>query len=234
MLEALAFTVEERGDQLLVTSPPHRLDIEGSHDLIEEILRVYGYDRIPQRQMSDALPPQRSNRRLEFEESVRDLLVDLGLQEVITYRLTTPQREARLLAPGSAAPDDRPYVTLSNPISAERVSMRHSLLASVLEIAADNSRFRERLGLFEIGKVYLSSEEGILPDEVARLAIVLSGPRYPGFWQDGDGAATAGTYDFFDLKGIVEELLEALQVDEWRWRKPATPPSVPGARPACG
>jgi phenylalanyl-tRNA synthetase beta chain len=228
MLEALAFTAEDAGEQLLVASPPHRLDIEGAHDLVEEVLRVYGYDRIPQRQMSDALPPQRSNRRLEFEESVRDLLVDLGLQEVITYRLTTPQREARLLAPGLATLDDRPYVTLSNPISAERLSMRHSLLASVLDIAADNSRFRERIGLFEIGKVYLSSEEGILPDEVARLAIVLSGPRYPGFWRDGDGAAAAGADDYFDLKGIVEELLAALQVDEWQVEKANHPTFRPG------
>jgi phenylalanyl-tRNA synthetase beta chain len=225
MLEALAFAVEERGDQLLVTSPPHRLDIEGSHDLIEEILRVYGYDRIPQRQMSDRLPPQRNNPQLAFEESVRDLLVGMGLQEVITYRLTTPQRETRLLAPGTAGPDDRPYVTLSNPISADRVALRHSLVASVVEIAAGNSRYRERIGLFEIGKIYLTSEEGILPDEINRLAIVLSGPRQPGFWKDG---YADGTYDFFDVKGIVEELLEAVQVEDWRVEKARHPSFRPG------
>ncbi len=231
MLEALDFTVEDAGEHLLVTSPPHRLDIEGAHDLVEEVLRVYGYDRIPERQMSDTLPPQRRNLRLEFEESVRDLLVDLGLQEVITYRLTTPQREARLLAPGSAAADDRPFVTVSNPISAERVAMRHSLLASVLEIAADNSRFRQRLGLFEVGAVYLAGEEGILPDEVTRLSIVLSGPRHPGFWRDQNGDGTASASDFFDLKGIVEELLAALQVDNWSV-EPAQHPSFRPGRTA--
>src|SRR5690606_40584390 len=66
------------------------------------------------------------------------------------------------------------------------ISLRHSLLASVLEIAADNSRFRQRIGLFELGKVYLMGEEGLLPDEVKRLAFVLMGPREPSFWQDGD------------------------------------------------
>jgi phenylalanyl-tRNA synthetase beta chain len=226
MLEALAFSVEERDGALLVTGPPHRLDIEGSHDLIEEVLRLYGYDRIPEREMADILPPQRNNPELEFEETVRDRLVEMGLQEVITYRLTTPQREARLLPrDSSAGPDERPYVTLSNPISAERVAMRHNLLASVLEIAADNSRFRQRIGLFELGKVYLLGEEGSLPEEVKRLAFVLTGPRRPAFWQDGDEPAA---YDFFDAKGIVEVLLDALHVTGWRAETASHPTYRPG------
>ena len=56
-LERLEFLVEDAGDYLLVTSPDHRLDIEGSHDLVEEVCRMYGYDRIPEGQMADALPP---------------------------------------------------------------------------------------------------------------------------------------------------------------------------------
>ena len=61
MLERLAFTVEEKGDHLLITSPDYRLDIEGSHDIAEELLRLYGYDRIPTAEMADSLPPQRNN-----------------------------------------------------------------------------------------------------------------------------------------------------------------------------
>lgn len=226
MLEALQFRIEARDGALLVTSPPHRLDIEGSHDLIEEVLRMYGYNRIPTREMADRLPPQRNNPELAFEETVRDRLVEMGLQEVITYRLTTPQREARLLPrDSSAGPDGRPYVTLSNPISAERVALRHSLLASVLEIAADNSRFRQRLGLFELGKVYLMGEEGLLPDEVNRMAFVLAGPRQPAHWLNGDEPAA---YDFFDAKGIVEGLLDALHVTEWRAEASSHPTFRPG------
>ncbi|MDT8305249.1 MAG: phenylalanine--tRNA ligase subunit beta [Anaerolineae bacterium] len=224
MLEALQFAVKDRGDHLLVTSPPHRLDIEGSHDLIEEVLRVYGYDRIPERTMGDTLPPQRNNPELAFEENVRDLMVALGLQEVITYRLTTPQREAKLLAPGSAGPDDHPYVTLSNPITAERMALRHNLLASVLEIATENSRFRERIGIFEIGTVFLTSEEGILPDERTRLAFVLTGPRRPDHWKEDQ----APTYDFFDAKGLVEEMLAALQIDNWHVAPARHPSFRPG------
>ncbi len=208
MLRALEFHVEDAGDHLLVTAPDHRLDIEGSHDLVEEVCRIYGYDRIPQTAMSDVLPPQRNNPDLEVEEQIRDILVQLELQEIITYRLTTPQNEARLLPNGRAAPDDRPYVTLANPITVDRLVMRHSLLASALEVLAQNSRFRERIALFEIGHIYLGSEEGLLPDELRRLAIVLTGPRRPAHWQSNEPPA----YDFYDIKGLVSALLDALHI----------------------
>jgi phenylalanyl-tRNA synthetase beta chain len=163
-LEALEFGVEMDGDDLLVTSPDFRLDISGTHDLVEEVCRMVGFDRLPATEMGDTLPPQRGNPRLEQEERVKDILVKLGVQEIITYRLTTPEREAKLI-PSSAhlPPDERPYVTLANPITVDRVALRHSLLASALETAAANSRFRERIALFEVGQIYLASEEGDCP-----------------------------------------------------------------------
>ena len=226
MLEALEFTVEDADDHLLVTPPDHRLDIEGTHDLIEEVCRIYGYDRIPETEMSDRLPPQRTNVGLKREERIKDLLVQLGLQEVITYRLTTPEREAKLLPPGSGVPpDDRPYVTLSNPITVDRVAMRHSLLASILEVAAENSRFQEHIALFELGQIYLASEEGQLPDELRRLALVLTGQRRREHWTDDDAPAA---YDFYDLKGMVEDLLRALHIDAWRVEPAEHPTYRPG------
>lgn len=210
MLEALEFQVEDKEDHLLVTSPDHRIDIEGSHDLVEEVCRMYGYDRLPATEMSDTLPPQRNNPEVEREAAVKDILVQLGLQEIITYRLTTAAYESKLIPPSAGLPpDDRPYVTLSNPISVERAAMRHTLLASVLEIAASNSRFQERVALFEIGKIFLASEEGVLPDEFKRLSLVMMGPRRHPHWQD-DGQNEA--LDFFDLKGTIELLLDKLHV----------------------
>ncbi|MFQ5615309.1 MAG: phenylalanine--tRNA ligase subunit beta, partial [Anaerolineales bacterium] len=103
-LERLNFTCQPLGgDALRVTAPDHRLDISadpvaGRSDLIEEIARMFGYDKIPGTEMSDVLPPQRNNVSLEREELLRDLLVEAGLQEIITYRLTTPAAETRLLA----------------------------------------------------------------------------------------------------------------------------------------
>jgi phenylalanyl-tRNA synthetase beta chain len=211
ILGRLGFEVKVDGHTSHVTTPDHRLDIgqgvDGQADLIEEIARIYGYDRIPETQITDTIPPQYGNPKLEHEERVRDVLVGLGLQEVVTYRLTTPEREMRIL-PSEAPPDDRPYVRLANPIASDRVVMRHSLLASVLEIVERNVRIRDRIALFEIGQIYLLSEEGDLPEEPLRLVIALSGPRSLPAWQGSDQEPM----DFYDLKGLLDEFVTALHL----------------------
>jgi phenylalanyl-tRNA synthetase beta chain len=212
-----------------VTVPDHRLDIGagvvGQADLIEEIARVYGYEKIPETQMSDTIPPQRGNPGLELEERVRDLLVasGAGLQEVVTYSLTSPEKERRLLPPG-APPDPEAYVTLTNPVVADRVVMRHSALGGVLEVMAANSRVRDRLALFEIGPVYRVREGEALPDEPRRLAIALTGPRDPLAWQGADRALM----DFFDLKGVVEALVEGLHLTGIVYEPGSHPTFLPG------
>ncbi|MCB8923154.1 MAG: phenylalanine--tRNA ligase subunit beta [Ardenticatenaceae bacterium] len=226
MLESLEFTVEDKGDHLLVTAPDHRLDIEFTNDLVEEVCRMYGYDKLPSTEMSDTLPPQRANTRLEQEERLKDSLVQLGLQEIITYRLTTPEREGKLLPPETGiTPDDRPYVTLANPITVDRVAMRHSLLAAALEIAAANSRFQEYIALFEVGYIYLASEDGDLPDELGRLSLVMTGPRQQVSWQD-NGEILA--LDFFDLKGVIEAMLADLHIAELTVEAASHPTFRPG------
>jgi phenylalanyl-tRNA synthetase beta chain len=129
---------------------------------------------------------------------------------VITYRLTAAEQEARLI-PGSSGigADDRPFVTLTNPISVERAVMRHSVLSSVLEIAAQNSRFRDRIAIFEVGKVFLEAEDSVLPDELSRLSIVLIGLRSQPHWRV---AAGDDMMDFFDLKGVLQGLFDSLHV----------------------
>jgi phenylalanyl-tRNA synthetase beta chain len=228
ILEALEFKVEVdvASTSLQVTVPDHRLDISaepttGRADLIEEIARVYGYDRLPVSEMADELPPQRNNPALDREELARDLLVRAGLQEVITYRLTTPQAEARLL--GADYARQTSYVSLANPSTPERTVMRHSLLNSVLDVVAENSKHRSQVQMFEIGHVYLpnSSSDGagstagitdqaILPQEQRRLVIVMTGPRTTPGWL----ATDTEPIDFFDLKGIVETLLDGLHMAE--------------------
>ena len=97
ILESLEFHCEPVGDESLrVTVPDHRLDCKYPADLIEEVARIYGYDRIPVTEMADRLPPQRANRDLDLEEEVRDVLVGCGLQETVTYSLTNLAREAAL------------------------------------------------------------------------------------------------------------------------------------------
>src|SRR5262249_54098501 len=117
ILRALEFAVEPAGAETLrVTTPANRRDIqEGPADLIEELVRIHGYDRLHAQLLADELPEQRTNTSLVLEERVRDLLVTAGLQEVIAYSLTMPEREAPLGLPETA------YVKLLNPISSERV-----------------------------------------------------------------------------------------------------------------
>lgn len=224
LLERLEFTVEDQGATLKVTAPDHRIDITGWHDVVEEVCRMYGYDNLPSTEMADELPPQRGNLELDREEQIKDVLVKLGLQEIITYRLTTPEREGKLLV--NTVPDDRPYVTLANYISVDRVAMRHNLLASVAEIAAANSKHADRIGIFELGKIYIVGEDGELPAELRRLSIVLNGERRHHHWQDGLEAPAE--LDFFDMKGIVEELIAALNVDGVSYEAAEHPSFRPG------
>jgi phenylalanyl-tRNA synthetase beta chain len=235
ILRALEFQVEEgNADHLRVTVPPHRLDIqEGAADLIEDLVRLHGYDKLPATLLADRLPPQRTNQPLVFEERLRDRLTCLGLQEVITYALTTEEREKPLGDVGNAlgaltqprSPDE--YVRLQNPISSEREVMRHSVLAGVFEVAAANLKHTDTVRLFEIGSVYLPRNGKKLPDEPRRLALVLCGKREAEFWHDAN-SAVGPHLDFFDLKGVIEALVEDLHLAKVAYRPIQTPAFHPG------
>ncbi len=211
---------------LQVTVPDHRLDIGtgviGQADLIEEIARIYGYERIPEAQIADLLPKQRGNPSLEQEEAARDLLVNLGLQEILTYHLTAPEREAALYPAGTTAPAPA-YTRLANPIVPERSVMRRSILASVLETAARNAAHTDRIALFELGPVYIPGD-GPLPAEPVRLAVVLAGPRTEPGWQGADRAPM----DFFDLKGILVEWIAGLHLPPAEFASASDPRFHPG------
>ncbi len=216
ILRGLQFEVDVTGDLLHVTVPDHRLDIGtgviGQADLIEEITRIYGYDRIPTTVMDDLLPPQRDNPALRSEEWARDLLVAAGLNEIVCYRLTTPEREALLAPPGESVDlPENAYVTLANPISQDKTVMRRTLLAGLLDTAVANLRQTDRVRFFEIGSVYLPTPGDLLPQEPRRLGILLAGPREMAWW---DLPARDGRFDFFDLKGVVETLLAGLHIEK--------------------
>lgn len=227
ILQRLEFRVEVDEDTVEATAPDHRLDIgvgvTGVADLMEEIARIYGYERIPETRMADELPPQIGNPHLEKEDLVRDLLKSLGLQEVVNYRLTSTEREARL-SPGTAAGSADLYVRLANPIASDRDVLRRSLLSSLMEVVERNSRIREHLAFFEIGPVFFPGGEEKLPVELQHLAIVLTGPRSPGSWDGEQGPPM----NFFDLKGIVSELLAGLRIENAGFERADLPAYHPG------
>ncbi|HLW02802.1 MAG TPA: phenylalanine--tRNA ligase subunit beta [Ktedonobacterales bacterium] len=203
----------EAGEPLLRVLPPwHRLDLQIPADLTEEVARVIGYERIEATLLADVLPPQRHNLALETEEKIRDVLVGCGLQETINYALTTPEQHEKLtLGQEGAGEQQTPYITLENPLSVRRRAMRRSLMVSALENLEFNSRYTTRLATFEVGRVYLPERgDGVLPLEDRRVSILLSGPRREvGFHADPVGAEPV---DFFDIKGVVEALLERMGV----------------------
>ncbi len=227
ILSRLEFACRIEGDQVIAKTPPHRLDIgsgeTGKADLIEEIARIYGYQNIPSTTMADPLPRPRSDEALELEKRVRGALIRLGLQEVINYRLTSPQREMRLYPPESRPPQP-PYITIRNPLNPERAVMRRSLLASLLDALERNARLSERLALFEIGPVFLPREGQELPDEPIFVTIALTGLRRPPAWDD----ARPPHFDFYDLKGILEALGSDLHLEPLRVEAAAHPSLHPG------
>jgi len=207
LLRPLGFVCEVDADRnvVRVTAPSFRQDVTMLADLCEEVARMYGYDRIPTTMLADELPEQRSNPSLELEEQVRDILVGAGLDEAITYSLTNMGSIAKT-NPLDAEPAR--YLKLSNPITPEREYLRLSILPTLLEALATNLREYERVLLFELGHVYLPKEGQVLPDQPRRLAIAMAGTRAPRSWLN----SSSETIDFFDLKGMVEALLERLHL----------------------
>ncbi len=211
LLTRLEFECKVEKDSVKAKTPPHRLDIGegvvGLADVLEEVARVYGYDRIPEMRMSDSLPPQVGNPQHEWEEHARDILTSLGVQEVVSYRMTSPERESRLISF-----DD--YVALANPIAPERRVMRRSLLASLLENVEKNAR-AESISMFEIGSVFEPNKNN-LPNEPRKLAIAMTGLRTQTAWDVKDSAS----FDFYDMKGRLELLLSGLRLSGISYNTP--------------
>ena len=205
ILESLEFDCHVVDGIIRAKVPYHRLDVTVAADLIEEVARVWGYDRLPTTLMADELPPQQRDYSLEGEERVRDILVGCGLTEAITYSLSSLESFAKL-NPQGPEPDPADYVRIANPQTTEREFMRRTLMASLLEAVRDNLRYADRVALFEIGRVYLPQPGQELPDEPRRLCIAMTGLREKHSWL----VKEPGPFDFYDLKGVVETLVQRL------------------------
>ena len=189
--------------------------------MIEELARVYGYDRLPSTLLSGELPPQRNNRALQLENTVRDLLATFGLRESVCYSLTSSERETLL---GETAD----HVELLNPISPERAFMRRTLLGNLLEVVEHNLKQTNTVKVFELGAVFLPRAGQKLPEEQRRLAFVLTGRTTAETWGEGQ-PETPKRLDFYAAKGIVEQLLTSLHVGQASY---AVAKNVPYLHPA--
>ncbi|MFN8422109.1 MAG: phenylalanine--tRNA ligase subunit beta [Anaerolineae bacterium] len=230
----LGFAATVDGDTLAATVPPHRVDVALPADIVEEVVRVWGLDRLPSTPLADALPVQLDNRTQWLEEATRDACVGAGLQEIVSYRMTSIGHERGTAAGGPAAdaPDEAAYVAIANAISPERSVMRQSMLTGLLDAAATNLRHSDRAALFEVGSTYhwpagTAPSPTSLPAEPRHVALLLAGLRRPADWRGGEVSAM----DFYDAKGVVESLLDALGVGGVTFA-PATHPSMHPGRTA--
>ena len=216
VLTALQFRWESTLWGWQVTAPPTRLDLQaGAADLIEELARISGYDRLPTTRLAVELPEFQGDPSLVQEDRVRNLLADSGLQEVITYSLVGLDAESRIgyQAGGFSGEADLEAapVSIINAISPERSQLRRTLLPGLLDVAAENLKNAASVALFEIGGIYLPKNGQTLPAEPRRLGILLSGPRHPAHWDDPLGVKPSD-YDFYDLKGIIDGLASDLHL----------------------
>jgi phenylalanyl-tRNA synthetase beta chain len=210
ILAALEYHYEAPPWGWAITPPDFRTDIQaGAADIIEDLARVSGYDRLPSRLLPTELPTPLGNLRLEYEDRIKDTLADIGLFECITYSLSSSEAEAKLHPAQEHAQIE--FVALQNPISPERSVLRRSLLPGLLEVAARNTQQAERVALFELGAVFQPNGHQ-LPHEPQRLAIVLTGRCQQPTWDDPLGLSPK-TFDFFDMKGVLEVLFQQFQLD---------------------
>ena len=203
ILASLGFGVTiGSGGAMLVEVPYWRSDIAQEDDLVEEVARITGYDELPTTMISTPVPHRTAQPERDTQERVRDLMVECGMQETISYSLTS----ASVLEATLPADAPRP-MRVANPMSAELEYLRTTLRSGILTtLAANRQQARDGVRLFEMGRVYLPREAD-LPLEREMLVGVLAGPRSPESWQGGgDGM------DLFDAKGVVEMLLGRLRL----------------------
>ena len=195
LLTGLGLRVTTSGQgQWSVEVPSHRFDISLEVDLIEELARLYGYNRLPVRYPQARLAPQASPEARSDLPALRRLLVARGYQEAITYSFIDPKL-FELFSPGVEP------LLLANPISADMAAMRSSLWPGLVKALQHNlNRQQDRVRLFESGLRFVGQLDGLKQEPM--LAGVVCGSRLPEGWAQG-----RETVDFFDVKADVEAVL---------------------------
>jgi len=179
------------------TIPSYRLDLQRSVDLVEEVARVIGLDRVPAKFTATFAQGDATDRQYDHAMQLRQALANRGFNEAQTLRLiSTPQTNDALGNPTGG------LAALKNPLSEDHTTLRPSIVPGLLASAALNIRQgADRLRLFEIGRVFLKMPNGMVREE-ERLTILLSGPVAPSSWH----ARVAKAADIFDLRGVIESL----------------------------
>jgi phenylalanyl-tRNA synthetase beta chain len=210
-----------------VIPPTFRTDISREIDLIEEIIRIHGYDGIPVSFPAISVKTDMKSKEDVLEDKVRTILTGYGYSEVINYSFLSPE-SADIL--GLKENDGgRRFVKIRNPLTEDQSVMRTGLVYGLLDTMRKNANAGcFNLKIFERGRVFAAQEKGKLPLERDMLAGLITGSRYDDLWHYKDLHS-----DFFDMKGCVENLFDGLMIRDVRFKSDADVPFLhPGK--SCG
>lgn len=220
ILDKLEFkVVEDKGEYIKVIPPSFRGDVEREIDIIEEIARIYGYDKIKPTLFNTTIAQEGKNFRFRVIDHVRETLIGCGLNEVITYSFISPDIFDRIRIPEGHKL--RKAIKIKDPMTRDHSLMRTSLISSLLEVIKWNTnRQVELVKIFEVGKIYLPypDKPNSLPNEKLIIAGAINKTGRGDIWEK------SLSLDIFNVKGIIETVFQGLKVENWE--------VVPGNHPA--
>jgi phenylalanyl-tRNA synthetase beta chain len=220
ILDKLEFkVVEDKGECIEVIPPSFRGDVEREIDVIEEIARIYGYDKIKPTLFNTTIAQEGKNFRFRVVDHARETLIGCGLNEVITYSFISPDIFDRIRIPEGHKL--RNTIKIKDPMTRDQSLMRTSLISSLLEVIKWNTnRQAEVVKIFEVGKIYLPypDKPNSLPNEKLIIAGAINKTGRGDIWEK------SLSLDIFDVKGIIETVFQGLKVKNWE--------VVPGNHPA--
>lgn len=204
--------------QLILIPPSYRHDLGQEVDLIEEVIRLHGYDKIPVSVPTAALIPPKKDEFRRLRGCVKEILTSSGYTEIITYGFISKGSFDKLEFP----PHDfrRRFVAIRNPLTEEQSVMRTTLLPGLLEAMQYNAYHNNpNLRIFELGKIFIDRGSDSLPQEIHMLSGLVTGLRRDFSWY-----ASSERVDVFDIKGSLEILLEQMGVKDASFVRRSCPP----------
>ena len=219
ILRNLEIDVKDNGDTLTLTAPSYRGDLELEQDYFEEVIRMYGFDNI-----ENILPRVDINKNSTLDttkltDKVKTICASVGLKEVINYSFIPKDALQKLKFTGVS--EDK-LIDISNPITEDFVTMRPTLLYSLIKNAKDNmNRNVSNIRFFEVSRTFEKAEE--LAKEDIKVGIILAGENDKTLWNP-----KPVHYDFYDLKGIVEEVFSKLKFQSFSIKRSVQTEFHPG------
>ncbi|MBO6179140.1 MAG: phenylalanine--tRNA ligase subunit beta [Selenomonadaceae bacterium] len=215
ILANLGFSVIEYGEYYIATVPTWRNDVSRMEDISEEIARIYGFENIPSTMPKGEVIRGVESERGEFMGEVRNILSRLGMTETLSFSFTHPELLKKIRVPEDS--ELMNAIKIMNPLTEEYPLVRTTLLTNIMETAARNfSRKNEDFAIFEIAPVFFPKKQPVteLPTENQMIAGLFTGKRNEVSWSEKQV-----NYDFYDVKGVVENALNLLGITNYTVEK---------------